>query len=163
MVLAWRRLYHGVVAVLMDGLPGAVLAPEDQSRSDHDLGWRRAALELHPPALDEDSVGHISPLTVRKAVSLVTTPGPGTNCAATHSQRSPTSAQPLSTPPQNPHWLTASVWEHSAFMGSGSPLATAVSASLSRSKNGRRASAACWSTMACSFPHTPHRCALGSL
>src|SRR5215207_2248563 len=90
----------------------------------------------------------MSPLTVRKAVSLVTTPGPGTNCAATQSQRSPTSAQPLSTPPQNPHWLMASLWEHSAFTGSGSPLATAVSASRSCSKIGRRVSAACCSIMA---------------
>src|SRR5215204_573023 len=60
MVLAWRRLGHGVVAVPMDGLPGAVLAPEDQGGSDHDLGWLRAALELPPPALDEDPVGHIA-------------------------------------------------------------------------------------------------------
>src|SRR5215212_5376324 len=60
MVLAWRRLGHGVVAVPMDGLPGAILAPEDQRGSDHQLGRLRAALELPPPALDEDPVGHFS-------------------------------------------------------------------------------------------------------
>src|SRR5215203_1710385 len=162
MVLAWRRLGYGVVTVPMDGLPAAVLAPEDQGRSDHDLGWLRAALELSPPALDEDPVGHIAAHRQEGGIARYDA-RPGTNCAATHSQRSPTSAQPLSTPPQNPHWLTASVWEHSAFMGSRSPLATAVSASLSRSKNGRRAFAAYCSTMACSFPQAPHRCALGPL
>src|SRR5215208_4324850 len=154
MVLAWRRLGHGVVAMPMDGLPAAVLAPEDQGRSDHDLGWLRAALELCPPALDEDPVGHIAAHRQEGGIARYDA-RPGTNCAATHSQRSPTSAQPLSTPPQNPHWLTASVWEHNTFIGSGSPLATAVSASRSSSKNGCRVSVACCSTINCSFPHAP--------
>jgi hypothetical protein len=43
----------------MDGLPDAILAPEDQGRSDHQLGRLGAALELPPPALDEDPVGHL--------------------------------------------------------------------------------------------------------
>src|SRR5215208_5085826 len=56
MVLVWRRLLHSVVAMPVDGLPSAILAPEDQGGSDHDLGRLRAALELPPPALDEDPV-----------------------------------------------------------------------------------------------------------
>src|SRR5829696_10497463 len=44
----------------LDGLPGAILAPEDQRGSDHQLGRLGAALELTPPALDEDPVGHLS-------------------------------------------------------------------------------------------------------
>jgi hypothetical protein len=35
MVLAWRRLLHGVIAVPMDGLPDTILAPENQGGSDH--------------------------------------------------------------------------------------------------------------------------------
>src|SRR4028119_1860508 len=60
MALAWRRLGHGVIAVPMDGLPDAILAPEDQGGSDHYLGRLRSARELPPPALDEDPVGHIT-------------------------------------------------------------------------------------------------------
>src|SRR5215208_536009 len=60
MVLAWRRLGHSVIAVPMDSLPGAILAPEDQGGSDHDLGRIRPVRELPPPALDEDTVGHIT-------------------------------------------------------------------------------------------------------
>src|SRR5215207_9520331 len=60
MALAWRRLSHGVIAVPMDGLPDAILAPEDQGGSDHQLGRLRSARKLPPPALDEDPVGHIS-------------------------------------------------------------------------------------------------------
>src|SRR5215203_1464252 len=60
MALAWRRLGHGVIAVAMDGLPDAILAPEDQGGSDHYLGRPRSARELPPPALDEDPVGHIA-------------------------------------------------------------------------------------------------------
>src|SRR5215208_7898832 len=60
MVLVWRRLLHSVVAMPVDGLPSAILAPEDQRGSDHQLGRLRAALELPPPALDEDPVGHIT-------------------------------------------------------------------------------------------------------
>jgi hypothetical protein len=53
-VSAWRSLLHAIVAMPMDGLPGAILAPEDQHGSDHRLGRLRATLELPPPALDED-------------------------------------------------------------------------------------------------------------
>src|SRR5918998_2077338 len=60
MVLAWRRLGHGVVAVPMYGLPDAGLAPEDQGGSDHDLRRLRSARELPPPAFDEDAVGHVT-------------------------------------------------------------------------------------------------------
>src|SRR5215210_2580707 len=59
MVSAWRRLFHGVIPVPVDGFPPAVLAPEDQGRSDHKLGRLGAALELSMPALDENPVGHI--------------------------------------------------------------------------------------------------------
>src|SRR5215203_5538054 len=60
MVSAWRRLFHGVIPVPVDGFPLAVLAPEDQGRSDHQLGRLGAALEPSTPALDEDPVGHIA-------------------------------------------------------------------------------------------------------
>src|SRR5215207_10090556 len=60
MGLAWRSLLHGVIAVPMDCLPDAVLAPEDQRGSDHQLGRLRPARELTPPALDEDPVGHVA-------------------------------------------------------------------------------------------------------
>src|ERR671916_2470414 len=60
MVLAWRRLGHGVIAVPMDCLPDAIFAPKDQGGSDHGLGRLRPARELPPPALDEDPVGHIT-------------------------------------------------------------------------------------------------------
>src|SRR5215217_1800861 len=60
MVLAWRSLLHCVVAMPMDGLPGAVLPPEDQRSSDHQLGRLRAALELPQPALHEDPIGHVT-------------------------------------------------------------------------------------------------------
>src|SRR5215208_4654081 len=42
----------------MYGLPLAILAPEDQRGSDHQLDRLRATLKLPPPALDEDPVGH---------------------------------------------------------------------------------------------------------
>ena len=48
MALAWRRLGHGVIAVPMDGLPDAILAPEDQGGSDHRLARFRPARDLHP-------------------------------------------------------------------------------------------------------------------
>jgi hypothetical protein len=58
----------------------------------------------------------MSPVAVSKAELLVTTLlGPDTNCESTHSHRSPTSAHPLSTPPQNLHWLMPSLWEHRAL------------------------------------------------
>src|SRR5215211_8684520 len=44
----------------MDSLPGAILAPEDQGSSDHQLSRLRAPRELPPPALDEDPVGHLA-------------------------------------------------------------------------------------------------------
>src|SRR5215217_9665146 len=60
MVSAWRRLFHGVIPVPVDGLPLTVLAPEDQGRSDHQLARLGAALELSTPALDENPVGHVA-------------------------------------------------------------------------------------------------------
>src|SRR5215212_4744258 len=60
MVSAWRRLFHGAIPVPVDGFPLAVLAPEDQGRSDHQLGRLGAVLEPSTPALDEDPVGHIA-------------------------------------------------------------------------------------------------------
>src|SRR5919107_4103439 len=60
MVSAWRRLFHGVIPVPVDGFPLAILAPEDQGRSDHQLGRLGAALEPSTPPLDEDPVGHIA-------------------------------------------------------------------------------------------------------
>src|ERR671910_138454 len=60
MVSAWRRLFHGVIPVPVDGFPLPVLAPEDQGRSDHQLGRLGAALEPSTPALDEDPIGHIA-------------------------------------------------------------------------------------------------------
>src|SRR5215210_1848886 len=60
MVSAWRHLFHGVIPVAVDGLPLAVLAPEDQGRSDHQLCRLRAALELPPPTLDEDPIRHVA-------------------------------------------------------------------------------------------------------
>src|SRR5215204_951929 len=60
MVSAWRHLFHGVIPVPVDGFPLAVLAPEDQGRSDHQLGRLGAAFEPSTPALDEDPVGHIA-------------------------------------------------------------------------------------------------------
>src|SRR5215203_2253611 len=60
MALGWRRLGHGVIAVPMYGLPDAILAPEDQGSPDHQLGRLRSALELPPPAFDEDSIGHVT-------------------------------------------------------------------------------------------------------
>src|SRR5918911_4055346 len=60
MVSAWRSLLHAIVAMPMDGLPEAILAPEDQRGSDHQLGRLRATLELPPPALDEDPIRHIA-------------------------------------------------------------------------------------------------------
>jgi hypothetical protein len=110
MVLAWRSLLHAVVAMSMDGFPGAVLTPEDQRGSDLQLSQLRGPSNC-PNQRSMKAPYAISPLAVRKAVSLVTSARPGTNCDATQSQRSLTSAQPLSTPPQNPHWLTSSVWD----------------------------------------------------
>src|SRR3712207_5999587 len=131
MLLAWRRLLHGVITVAMDCLPDAILAPKDQGGSDHGLGRLRPARELPPPALDEDPVSHVA--SSRQEGGVVRDLARTGHELRRHpeSQRSLTSAQPCSTPPQNQHWLMASVWEHSAFMGSGSPLATAVSASWS--------------------------------
>src|SRR5215217_688597 len=60
MALAWRRLGHGVIAVPMDGLPDAILAPEDQGGSDHYLGRLRPSRALPPPTLDEDPIGHVT-------------------------------------------------------------------------------------------------------
>src|SRR5512132_2991942 len=58
--LAWRRLLHSVIAMPVDGLPSAILEPEDQGGSDHQLGRLRAAPELPPPALDEDPIRHLT-------------------------------------------------------------------------------------------------------
>src|SRR5919107_6287138 len=60
MMLAWRSLLHAVVAVPMDGLPGAVLPPEDRCGSDPQLGRLRAVPELSPLALDEDPIRHVA-------------------------------------------------------------------------------------------------------
>src|SRR5215218_3227969 len=58
MASAWRRLFHRVITVPVHGLPLAVLAPEDQRGSDHQLDRLGAALELAPPALDKDPIRH---------------------------------------------------------------------------------------------------------
>src|SRR5918995_1495098 len=58
MASAWRHLFHGVITVPVHGLPRAVLAPEDQRRSDHQLARLGSALELAPPALDKDPIGY---------------------------------------------------------------------------------------------------------
>src|ERR671912_1102229 len=62
MVSAWRHLFYGFIRVPVDGFPLAVLAPEDQGRSDHQLGRLEAALEPSTPTLDEDPIGHIAAL-----------------------------------------------------------------------------------------------------
>ena len=67
-MLAWRSLLNAVVAVPMDGLPGAILPPEDQCGPNPQLGPLGAVLELSPPALDEDPIRHV--ITYRQEVSL---------------------------------------------------------------------------------------------
>src|SRR3712207_6204839 len=96
MLLAWRRLLHGVITVAMDGLPDAILAPKDQGGSDHQLGRLRPARELPPPALDEDPVSHVAGRRQEGGVARDLARTGHELRRHPESQRSLTSAQPCS-------------------------------------------------------------------